>query len=88
MLGVHERARAEAALEVYYTNPDGSGYHLRQGWHHGEVALMHHALEAPDLDSAMVAFGIGPDSAWMCEPGQYEQNRETIAELRQLLGAG
>jgi hypothetical protein len=80
-----ERARAAAALDLWWTpapwTPPG------RTWDQSQLEEMHAALEAPDVDAALRAVGADPGT-WLSEPGQDDQNRALMAELRQRLGRG
>lgn len=82
-----QQARAAAALEIWYTNPGGSDYRAPgwTGWQQRELAGMHAALEAPDLDSALAAFGITQGNADLASPEQDRENRALMAAVRQQL---
>jgi hypothetical protein len=86
-LTVAQLARAAAALDVWFTNPGGSDYrHPDRVWDSAELAAMHAALEAPNLDAALVVFGVEPGT-WLSTPEQDAANRSTMAELRAALSA-
>lgn len=81
-----QRARATAALEVFYANPGGSTYRAPGfHWTSRDLDRMHAALEAPDLDAALGALDIAPGS-WLSTPEQDRENRELLAAVRCRIG--
>ena len=81
-----QRARASAALDVWFE--DGTPLSLPArgvAWDQPDLERMHAALEAPDTDAALEAFCGPPDSS-LSSPEQDAENRELLAQIRQLLG--
>lgn len=80
-----ERARATAALDAFYANPGGSDYRVPGFAYSPEaVARMHAALEAPDLDAAVLALGVEPDPV-LSTPEQDRENRALLGDVRDRL---
>ena len=80
-----DRARATAALDIWYANPGGSDYRVpsHPGWSTEELEGMHAALEASDTDAALAAFGLTAENAWMSTPEEAEQNRALMTAIRE-----
>ena len=78
-------ARATAALDVWF-DPGPGGYRAPGlTWDQRELESMHAALEAPNTDAALEAFGVAPRSG-LSTPEQDARNQAVMIELRQLLG--
>ncbi len=81
-----QRARASAALDVWFEDGSPSGFPGRgRAGHQFELESMPGALEAPDTDGALEAF-CGPPESSLSSPEQDAENRELMAQIRQLLG--
>lgn len=85
-LNADQLARADAALDAWYTNPDGSDYRAPGvTWGSDQLHKMHAALEAPDVDAALRAFGAVPGT-WLTSPELDAENRALMTQLRHHLG--
>jgi hypothetical protein len=77
-------ARATAALDVWF-DPGPGGYRAPGlMWDQHELESMHAALEAPNTDAALKAFGVATGSG-LSTSEQDARNRDAMIELRQLL---
>jgi hypothetical protein len=80
-----QRARASAALDVWYEDGSPAGFPGRsRAWHQFELESMHAALDAPDTDAALETFA-APGSL-LTTPEPDAENRELMAQIRQHLG--
>jgi hypothetical protein len=81
-----QRARASAALDVWFEDGSPAGFPGRgRAWEQSQLEGMHAALEAPDTDAALEAFP-GAPGTWLTTPEQDAENRELMGQIRQLLG--
>ncbi len=80
-----QRARASAALDVWFEDGSPAGFPGRsRAWDQSYLESMHAALEAPDTDAALETFA--RPGTWLTTPEQDAENRELMGQIRQLLG--